>query len=187
MFFFATLSRYSASNYCITLKSTTSVLESRKFLLALYLPIFHACRAQWKIVRIVPCWLELHHVRLCSISRDVSSEYGCICLKVFWRACYFGLCFEGHYILKRLRQWAVSLMEYIVFVCFIWNSYPQALFLIFRINLNLILFSRAFDVWECDLSITCSISKSYFLTYQCQEMYNDMKLWLAVILFSFTF
>lgn len=154
--FLATLSWCSDSNYCITLKSTTSVLEPRKFLLTLYLPTFHACRAQWKIVRIVPCWLELDHVRLCSIRRDVSSEYGCICLKVFWRACYFGLCFEGRYILRRLRQWAVSLMEYIVFICFIWNSYPQTLFLIFKINLNLILFSKAFNLWECDLSIICS-------------------------------
>lgn len=125
IFFLAILSQCSDSNYCITLKSTTSVLVSRKVLLALYLTTFHACRAQWNIVRIVPCWLELHHVRLCSISRNVSSDYECICLKVFWRACYFGLCFEGHYILRRLRQWAVSLMEYILFVCFIWSSYPQ--------------------------------------------------------------
>lgn len=68
------------------------------------------------------------------ICRDISSECRYIGLKLFWKTCYVTLSYEGHYILERLKQWAVSYMECIAFICFIWNSYPQTLTLIFTIN-----------------------------------------------------
>lgn len=97
----------------------------------------------------------------CSICRNTASECMCIVLKFIWRACYFGLCYEGCYILKGLRQWAVSKVECTVFVYFIWNLYPQTVLLIFKINLNLILFYKAF---AASLSFIYSVLKSYFLT-----------------------
>lgn len=56
------------------------------------------------------------------------------------------------------------------FLCVFYLEFmSKTVFLAFKINLNLNLFSRAFELRECDLSIICSFSKSYFLTYQCQK------------------